>query len=407
MASGALPAGLTLSSLGQLSGTPTTAGDFNINITVTDINGCLGNQSYAVSVQKANPTVSWNNPRDITYGKSLGVAQLNATANVAGSFVYTPGAGTVLNAGNGQTLSVSFTPADSSNYNTVSAGVLINILKATTVFSNLSSPAITYGTTSTILSGKISTGALIPTGSVSITLNGVTQSAAINSGDGSFSAAFATGSLVVPASPYPISYGYAGDSNFSGTSGEGTLTVSKVNTSTSVGSSSATSIYGQPVTLTATVTSGSGIPRGGIEFFDGATSLGIAVLSNGSASLTTSALAAGSHSISARYLGSANFNISASPALTQAINQAATSTSLTSSLNPSVSGQAVAFNANITSSGGVPFGNVEFFDGMTSLGVVPLNGGSAALTISTLGTGSHQVTAVYGGNSNFLGSTSA
>src|SRR5205823_8851337 len=116
---------------------------------------------------------------------------------------------------------------------------------------------------------------------------------------------------------------------------------------------------------------------------------------------------AGTHSITGRYFGDANFNVSVSPALTQTVNQAATSTSLTSSPNPSVAGQAVTFTAGVASGGGVPAGSVEFFDGTASLGMVSLNGGSAALTTSALGAGSHQITAVYGGNVNFLGSTSA
>ncbi len=148
--------------------------------------------------------------------------QLNATANVPGAFGYTPSAGTLLNAGSAQSLLASFTPTDTTNYNPTSKNVQINILKATPSFSNLSSPLITYGTASTTLSGKISFGSLIPTSNVAITLNGVTQNAAIQAG-GNFSSAFATGSLAPAA--YSIAYGYAGDSNFNSASGSGTLTV--------------------------------------------------------------------------------------------------------------------------------------------------------------------------------------
>ena len=65
---------------------------------------------------KATPTITWPTPADITYGTALGATQLNATASVPGTFVYTPAAGTVLNAGRGQTLSVTFTPTDAANY---------------------------------------------------------------------------------------------------------------------------------------------------------------------------------------------------------------------------------------------------------------------------------------------------
>ena len=72
---------------------------------------------------KATPTITWATPADITYGTALGATQLNATASVPGTFVYTPAAGTVLNAGAAQTLSVTFTPTDAANYTTATATV--------------------------------------------------------------------------------------------------------------------------------------------------------------------------------------------------------------------------------------------------------------------------------------------
>ena len=66
-----------------------------------------------INVDKATPTITWANPADITYGTALSTTQLDATASVPGTLTYTPVAGTVLNAGAGQTLSVSFTPTDS------------------------------------------------------------------------------------------------------------------------------------------------------------------------------------------------------------------------------------------------------------------------------------------------------
>ena len=52
-----------------------------------------------ITVLKATSTITWSTPADITYGTALSATQLNATANVPGSFVYAPVAGTVLNAG--------------------------------------------------------------------------------------------------------------------------------------------------------------------------------------------------------------------------------------------------------------------------------------------------------------------
>jgi hypothetical protein len=70
--------------------------------------------TVAITVTKATPTITWATPADLVYGTALSGTQLNATASVAGTFVYSPAAGTVLNAGAGQTLSVTFTPDDAS-----------------------------------------------------------------------------------------------------------------------------------------------------------------------------------------------------------------------------------------------------------------------------------------------------
>jgi hypothetical protein len=76
------------------------------------------------------PAIDWNNPAAITYGTPLGATQLNATAPIPGTFVYTPAAGTVLNAGDNQTLRAEFNPADTANYNTALKEVSINVRKA-------------------------------------------------------------------------------------------------------------------------------------------------------------------------------------------------------------------------------------------------------------------------------------
>jgi hypothetical protein len=74
-------------------------------------------------------TITWTTPAAITYGRALGAAQLNATANVAGTFSYNPATGTVLPAGT-QNLSVTFTPSDTSLYSSASASVSLVVAKA-------------------------------------------------------------------------------------------------------------------------------------------------------------------------------------------------------------------------------------------------------------------------------------
>jgi hypothetical protein len=92
------------------------------------------------------PTITWSTPADIIYGTALGAAQLNATTTVAGSFVYTPPATTVLSAGAAQTLSVTFTPTDGANYTTATKAVAITVLKVTPAVSWNAPADITYGT---------------------------------------------------------------------------------------------------------------------------------------------------------------------------------------------------------------------------------------------------------------------
>ncbi len=118
----------------------TVAGGTDNNYAFTYVNGTL-------TIVKATPIITWNNPAAITYGTALSATQLNASASVAGTFTYTPASGTILNAGANQVLSANFTPANSTNYNSVTGiTVLITVNKATPVITWNNPAAITYGT---------------------------------------------------------------------------------------------------------------------------------------------------------------------------------------------------------------------------------------------------------------------
>ena len=100
-------------------------------------------------------SVAWRRPPQIVYGTVLSSAQLNATANIPGTFVYSPPLGTVLPASSGQMLSVTFTPADSVNYQPYTTNVLITVQPAplTVIAGN----AIRgYGTANPVFAGTIS-----------------------------------------------------------------------------------------------------------------------------------------------------------------------------------------------------------------------------------------------------------
>jgi hypothetical protein len=87
--------------------------------------------------QQTTPTISWPSPAAITFGTALSSEQLNATASVPGTFVYTPAAGTVLQAGANQTLSVAFTPTDTTDYTTATASTTITVNPAPATPANL------------------------------------------------------------------------------------------------------------------------------------------------------------------------------------------------------------------------------------------------------------------------------
>jgi hypothetical protein len=176
-------------------------------------------------------------------------------------------------------------------------------------------------------------------------------------------------------------------------------------TTTALVSSLNPSLLGQTVTFTATVTGAS--PTGSVQFFDGATSLGTVTLAAGQAALATSSLTVGTHPITAVYSGDTSNLASTSPVLNQVVNPTGlppTTTSLVSSVNPSLFGQAVTFTATVA--GASPTGTVQFLDGATSLGTVALAAGQATLATSSLAVGTHPVTAVYSGDANNLASTS-
>ena len=121
----------------QATFTPADATDYaavkaSVNITVTPKN-------------RVAPVITWASPAAITYGAVLGAAQLNATANVAGTFTYAPGAGSLPTAGT-QALQATFTPTDAVTYTSASKSVSVVVKQAAPVLTWPAPAAITAGT---------------------------------------------------------------------------------------------------------------------------------------------------------------------------------------------------------------------------------------------------------------------
>jgi hypothetical protein len=181
-------------------------------------------------------------------------------------------------------------------------------------------------------------------------------------------------------------------------------------TTTVVASSVNPSVFHQSVTFTATVTASFGsTPLGNVAFKNNGVVVATVALSGGVASYTTSALALGSHTIVAVYETSGKDIASVSAAITQTVNKAGTTTTVTSSVNPSSWHQAVTFTATVHGAfGGLPTGTVTFKNGTAVLGTGTLNAsGVATLTATALTVGVHSITVAYPGDTDFTASTSS
>jgi hypothetical protein len=109
-----------------VTGYSTALGSHTLTATATDKAGRTSSATLTYTVAPVTPTITWNPPATMPFGTKLSATQLNATANVPGTFAYTPPAGTILQPGP-QTLSVTFTPNDSTNWTTAGASRMITV----------------------------------------------------------------------------------------------------------------------------------------------------------------------------------------------------------------------------------------------------------------------------------------
>jgi len=169
------------------------------------------------------------------------------------------------------------------------------------------------------------------------------------------------------------------------------------------------SVFGQTVTLTATVGSsvnGAGTPSGVVSFTIGAMSPLTSSLANGIATLITATLPVGTYPITATYGGDSNFNGSlAVLAVNQTVNKASTTTALALSPLPPLGSPTVTITATVTAlapGAGTPTGVITFtVDGVTAGAPALPATGVVTMTTSLVTLGIHAVDAAYGGSSDF------
>ena len=305
--------------------------------------------------------------------------------------------------------SITASYTDSNNVSSTSSPLVQVVEQNTATTITSSANPVVHGTTVTFTAVVTATGTVGPTGPVAF-YDGITQigtGTLAASGTTTGVATFQTSALA--AGTHSITASYSGDSkDFASTSAALSETVNIASTTTALAASANPAIAGKPLTLTATVTTDGGTAAGTVNFYNGAALLGSGTLNGaGAATLTTSTLTVGSYSITAKYAGDANDTGSTSAALALSVIQATTGVKLVTS-NPAVQVTApVTFTATVSGNGGVPAGSVTFMDGANTLGSVLVNaGGVASYTTSSLAVGTHNVTAVYGGDANDAGSTS-
>jgi hypothetical protein len=192
-----VPAYTTGSSATGLLTATVSSPNFSTNVTAAD-----------TVIFQQPPAITWATPAPITYGTALSGTQLDATSPLAGSFSYSPSAGTVLGIGP-HTLTATFTPADTTNYTTATATVTLTVIPATPVLTLGASPNPAFLSNPVTFTATLSYSATAPTGTVAF-FDGTTQ---IGSGVVTAGVATSTTSALTTGT-HSITAVYSGDSNY-------------------------------------------------------------------------------------------------------------------------------------------------------------------------------------------------
>lgn len=223
---------------------------YTAQVTATIASPTFSNDVVATDtvIFQQQPSILWPVPADILYGTLLGATQLNASTSVAGSFAYTPAAGTLLTTGS-YTLSTTFTPDDTVHYTAASATVPLTVLSNRPVVTLASSSNPVFLSNTVTLTAALATTAQTPTGAISF-YDGERLLSSITLAAGS--ASYTTSSLTLGT--HTITAVYSGDANHH--SASSTAFAQRIDDFSLAinGTSSATLALGQSADLTLQVT---------------------------------------------------------------------------------------------------------------------------------------------------------
>ncbi len=290
---------------------------------------------------------------------------------------------------------------------TTSAATQPSPSSTTTTLTSSSNPNVSGSVTFTATVAPVAPATGIPTGTVNFIVGGT------SSGPQTLVNGVVTYS-VTGLTAGTDSAAYSGSTGFSASSASLSQTVGSTKNATTVGiSSSSNQSASGTVTFFATVApvAATGTPTGTVTFVVGGTSSPAENVVNGVASYVLSGLSVGNHIATASYSGDANFSSSTASAFTQTVGSTkdASTTVVSSSANPIISGSPVTFTATVTPNSprsGMPSGTVTFTVGGTTSAPQTLVNGVATYTVSSLTASTNTVTAQYAGDLNFLTSNS-
>jgi hypothetical protein len=278
---------------------------------------------------------------------------------------------------------------------------------------NPAPPGVSVTFTATVAATRSGSGT--PTGTVQFQVDGTDAGspiALVNGGASYTSPALSPGDHTVTAT-FTSNAGLFASSSGTLAGGQSiTEAPGSISTTTALSANVSSAVFGQAVTFTAIVSAqaaGSPSPTGSVSFLDGSTVLGGATLNGGEAQFTTTSLGLGSHSIQAVFGANGVDKGSQSAAADLSVRPDGSAIVVTPSADPSPPGRPVTLTAVVSSAapgGGIPTGTVTYYNGKKALGTVTLNGGVATLTTKKLTLGTHAITVIYHGDSDFEGVTS-